>query len=86
MKFMNSLKERSQSKDVLILITLHDINAALSWCDSAILLKDGYIVAQGPINESISEESVHQMLVIRTDFVEINGRRQMFLPLEEVSS
>ncbi len=86
MKFMNLLKERSQSKNVLILIALHDINAALSWCDSAILLKDGSLVAQGPNNESISEESVHQMLDIRIDFVEINGKRQMFLPLEEVSS
>ena len=82
-RFMNILKRRSQNSGKLILAALHDINVALNWCDSAILLKDGAIVAEGSIEESIDEKTIRRMLGVRTDFFDIDGRRQMLLPLTE---
>ncbi len=79
-KFLNLLKRRTEDPSMLIIIVLHDINAALNGCDSAVLLKKGRIIAHGLIEEAITSETVESMLGVKGSFYEINGRRQMAMP------
>lgn len=58
-EIMNLLKELS-SQGKTILITLHDINLALQYCQKYILLKNGQIFTQGGL-EIITTENLEQV-------------------------
>ncbi len=69
--FMTALRNRARETGVLVIAALHDINAALSWCDSALLMKDGRLIAEGQLEE---------MFGVRTTFFDFGGKRQMVIP------
>ncbi|OQX29974.1 MAG: hypothetical protein B0D92_00880 [Spirochaeta sp. LUC14_002_19_P3] len=79
-RFMNLLQQRAREANSLIFIVLHDINAALNWCGSSILLKEGQIIAEGPIAESLTGETVRRMLGVEVSFIPVGGGRRMVLP------
>ncbi len=78
--FMTALKTRARETGVLVIAALHDINAALSWCDSALLMKDGQLISEGPIDESLTENTLEKMLGVKTVFFNFKGKRQMVIP------
>lgn len=44
-----------------LVVVLHDLNDALSWCDAAILVSDGRIVAQGAPAQVVTAERIQQV-------------------------
>jgi iron complex transport system ATP-binding protein len=44
-----------------LVVVLHDLNDALNWCDSALLLSDGRVVTQGPPAQVVSVDRVRQV-------------------------
>lgn len=78
-RFMQLLRQRCREQDTLIFIVLHDINAALNWCGSAILLKEGRLIAEGSMDIAITKETVRRMLGIEVSFIHAGDRRQMVL-------
>ena len=75
-EFMNALKQRA-SDGTLVIVALHDVNAALSWCHSAILMKDGAIITEGPAAQALTRESLRHMLGVEAHFYTVDGHRQM---------
>jgi iron complex transport system ATP-binding protein len=51
------MKQLAASGRTLIVV-LHDLNDALRWCDSALLLSEGRIMAHGPPAQVVSAERV----------------------------
>ena len=78
--FMTALRNRARETGVLVIAALHDINAALSWCDSALLMKDGRLIAEGQLEESLTEKTLEEMFGVRTTFFDFGGKRQMVIP------
>ena len=57
------------------LIALHDLNLAMRFSDTVIMLKDGGIHAYGPPSDVITEENIHAVYGVKSEIVEgKNGR------------
>ncbi|MGG7162436.1 ABC transporter ATP-binding protein [Clostridium ihumii] len=53
-KYMKKLTEEQK----LIVTTIHDLRVAIKYCTKLILIKDGYVIANGKCNEVITEENI----------------------------
>jgi iron complex transport system ATP-binding protein len=51
---------------------MHDINSALRFADSALLLKDGTIYFAGPV-EQVTEEMVESVYGLPVQILTVNG-------------
>ncbi len=59
-KMMGLVREVIKRKNATALITLHDPNLVLNYCDSAILMKEGCLVSTGPIGQALSDANLQQ--------------------------
>ena len=57
---------------VAAVMTMHDINSALRFADSALLLKDGTIYFAGPV-EQVTEEMVESVYGLPVQILTVNG-------------
>jgi iron complex transport system ATP-binding protein len=55
-RIMERVRKTVKEKGVTAVITLHDPNLALCYCDDVLMLKDGKVVAAGPTSEMMSNE------------------------------
>jgi len=63
-----------------ILIAAHDLNLVALHCDRAVVLKDGRIVASGPIEESMSEQTLQDAFGVRMKRV-VSDNVPHFIPI-----
>jgi iron complex transport system ATP-binding protein len=68
---MNALQDEARTRNVAILIVLHDLNLAAAFADRLILLADGKIAADGPPTHVIDCEIIQS--VYRTTDVSVIG-------------
>jgi iron complex transport system ATP-binding protein len=61
-KMMDLMRRVVKRKAVTALVTLHDPNLALYYCDRAVLLHRGAILAQGPTDEVINDDTLGRVL------------------------
>lgn len=59
----------------LVLVSLHDPNLALSFCDKVFLLKNGIILKNGNTNDVITEENINLLYSLKSRLVEIDHKR-----------
>jgi len=59
----------------LVLISLHDPNLALSFCDKVFLLKNGIIIKNGDVNDVITEDNINILYSLKSRLVEIDNKR-----------
>ena len=61
------LKTLNDDHGVTMAISTHDLNLAASICRDLILMRDGRIVATGPINEVLTPENVRRLYDVEAD-------------------
>lgn len=66
LEVMAILRQLTKEKGITVVLSLHEIDLALKSCETAILVKDGKILACGPPEEVLSEEIVAQLYDIES--------------------
>ena len=61
-KMMDLVRRMVKQKAITALITLHDPNLALYYCDRTVMISQGAILAQGPSEEVITDATLCQVL------------------------
>jgi iron complex transport system ATP-binding protein len=59
---MGLMRRIVKHKGITALVTLHDPNLALQYCDTAIMLSQGTIAARGAVEEMINDQSLRRVL------------------------
>ncbi len=61
-RMMAFFQEAARRRRITALVTLHDPNLALNYCDSVILLRDGRVVARGPTEKVMDDRMLKAVL------------------------
>jgi iron complex transport system ATP-binding protein len=61
-KMMDLVRRLVKQKAITALITLHDPNLALYYCDRTVMISQGTILTQGPSEEVIADATLSQVL------------------------
>jgi iron complex transport system ATP-binding protein len=61
------LVERLTAADVTVVAALHDLNLAAAACDHVVLLADGRVAAEGPVEEVLVPDVVEPVYGVRCD-------------------
>ncbi len=79
-KMMGLMREVVKKRGVTALITLHDPNLTLYYCDQVLMIKNGRAIAEGPTSAVMKEQTLRQVLGenIQTDFT--RGGLQVVTP------
>ncbi len=56
------------------LAVLHDVNQAVAWATHALLLKQGRVLAAGPIAQVLTAERLRGLYDVPLSAVDVNGR------------
>ncbi len=64
MEIMSILREIAKKKEVTIIASLHELDLAAKFCDNIIIIKDGRIVAAGPPEEVLNNETLGQVYLL----------------------
>ncbi|SMC99830.1 ABC transporter ATP-binding protein [Sporomusa malonica] len=57
-KMMNLVRDVIKRKNATALITLHDPNLVLNYCDSAVLMKEGRLIASGQVGTTLCDTNL----------------------------
>ncbi|WP_331461871.1 ABC transporter ATP-binding protein [Roseibium limicola] len=68
-----------------VIVVLHDLNLAASFSDDVVMLKQGRVVASGPVRTTINSAHVEEVFDLSADIFERNGRL-VFLPHQSLES
>lgn len=61
-KLMKITKDLVKKRGVTALISLHDPNLALYYCDDVIMMENGRVIAAGPVSETINNDNLRKAL------------------------
>lgn len=61
LRIMDTLRDEAQ-RGRTVIVSLHDLSLAERYCDQALVLNDGQVVAQGPVRTTLNDE------ILRTVF------------------
>ncbi|MDH7576542.1 MAG: ABC transporter ATP-binding protein [Bacillota bacterium] len=61
LEVMAILRQLTREKGITVLLSLHEIDLALKYCEMALLVKEGRILAWGPPEEVLSDEVVARL-------------------------
>lgn len=74
-EILHLIKELNRKKNITIVMVLHDINLALEFCDEVVIMKDGYITAQGEIDKAVNENILSEAFEVSSKIVLIDGKK-----------
>lgn len=77
LSIMRTLRDLSSKDRLAVACVLHDLNAALSFCDMAVLLKDGRVISQGRPEEVLSAGNVRSAFGVGSVIHSLNGRKHL---------
>lgn len=68
-KIMGMLVDFAKRNNITVLITLHDPNLAINYCDEVIMINDGEIIESGNMNHLFNDENLKKVFgdIIKTD-------------------
>ncbi|HYT75831.1 MAG TPA: ABC transporter ATP-binding protein [Vicinamibacterales bacterium] len=75
------LKELHQQRRVSIVISTHDLSLAGSLCARIALIRDGAIIADGPVDEALTPQHVREAYGVDADIVDHPSGYRMVVPL-----
>ncbi len=64
---------RKLSRDRTVLVSLHDPNQAMAFCDTVFLLKEGRIIARGRPGDVLTEEKLRELYGMRVKRLKADG-------------
>ncbi|WP_257161320.1 ABC transporter ATP-binding protein [Corynebacterium cystitidis] len=71
---MRAVREVIDADQISAIAVLHDLNLAVRFCDTFVLLKEGTVYAHGGI-ETITPETLHAVYGINADVIEHKGHK-----------
>lgn len=80
MELLQRLREGKGGQRRTILLVIHDLNMALQYCKQLLLLHEGKVLFEGPIEEGMTAENIRMVFGVRA---EINEKRIRFAPLRK---
>jgi len=75
------LKNITRDRNLLTIITLHDLQLASMYCDKLVLLNKGVIEAIGKPKEVLTRERILKTYNVNVDIIEFSGKL-LIIPLE----
>ena len=76
---LQMLKEGVDAGKMSAIVVMHDFNMVEKYCDRAIILREGKVVAKGSVSEVLVPEIMREVYEVEFDVVEKGGRR-LFVP------
>ena len=70
---LHLLADAVKERGVTVIMTLHDLNLAALFCDRAVFLKEGYIVAAGAIDKVLTAENIRTIYGVATEITKKDG-------------
>ncbi|MDG4718725.1 MULTISPECIES: ABC transporter ATP-binding protein [Thalassospira] len=80
MEVLSFMRDIAKGQNIIVLIAIHDLNHALQYCDQAMAIRDGRMVAFGPCAEVIDRDLLRDVYQV-DGHVELNslGHRHVVL-------
>jgi len=75
---MRLMRERVNEGRTSCVVVMHDFNMVEQYCDRAVLLKDGKIVATGETRDVMTSQLLSDVYEVNFDVMEKDGRRYFF--------
>ncbi len=75
---MDLLHKRVLDGKLSVIVVMHDFNMVERYCDRAILLREGKVVAKGKKDEVLTAELLSSVYEVSFDIMEKDGRRLFF--------
>ncbi|WP_417827269.1 ABC transporter ATP-binding protein [Thalassospira sp.] len=89
MEVLSFMRDVAKGQNIIVLIAIHDLNHALQYCDQAMAIRDGKMVAFGPCSDVIDSNLLRDVYQVE-GHVELNslGHPHIVLrgPSDETSS
>ena len=76
---MNIVTDLVRDKGISVCSIIHDLDLALRYCDKAVLLNDGRIVAAGKITDVLTSENISTVYGVDAVVEEIHGRPRVVI-------
>lgn len=77
---MDLVRRIVKGRGVTVLVTLHDPNLTLMYCDEAAILKNGRVLSKGPVESVINERNLRQVYGNRLTIEETTSGFRVVLP------
>lgn len=74
------VRELSVRHGKTVIVVLHDLNLTSAFADDVIMLRDGRVVAAGPVEQALTAANVEQVFDLKADIFD-RGGRLVCLPL-----
>ncbi|HEY3883898.1 MAG TPA: ABC transporter ATP-binding protein [Vicinamibacterales bacterium] len=74
------LKRLHRERGLSIVISTHDLSLAATLCESITMLREGQVVASGPVRQALTKDSVRRAFDIDVDLLEHAGQ-QLVVPV-----
>ncbi len=79
---MRGIRDITREKNILALMAVHDLNIASQYCDSLIILKEGYVYKEGKPNNVLCKENIKDAFGIDVA-IHKHGDFMHIVPVEE---
>jgi iron complex transport system ATP-binding protein len=71
---MEFLKNHASVKEISVIIAIHDINLAATYCDKLIMMKKGRIHYIGPPSEVLTQENIQEIFDVKVDIIKKDNK------------
>jgi len=72
MEVLSFMRDVAKGQNIIVLIAIHDLNHALQYCDQAMAIRDGRMVAFGPCSDVIDSDLLRDVYQV-DGHVELNS-------------
>ena len=72
---LSRIRRIADQTQKLVLLSLHDPNHAMTFCDVVYLMKEGVVVAWGEAERVLDERNLYELYGLNTDVVHHEGRK-----------
>jgi iron complex transport system ATP-binding protein len=76
---LSRIRQIADQTRKLVLLSLHDPNHAMTFCDVVYLMKEGEITAWGEAEQALDEQNLYDLYGLTTDVVH-HGNRRVIVP------
>ncbi len=74
---LSVIGEISERTGKIVLLSLHDPNLALLFCDEVFLMKEGKILKCGKSDEVINEENMHTLYMLKVNVINVKSGKMV---------
>lgn len=75
LELLHLIAELNRKKGLTVIMVLHDLNLALDYCQEAVIMKKGKILAAGNTEHAVTEAVLEEAFDVAASIVSAEGRR-----------